>query len=75
MKTPWMLAVVLTLAAFRPSAAKAEDGAERDRSLPRPDNKWDELCAPPLPVPPPVVEPPPIVSSPIIPPPLVPPPA
>lgn len=39
---------------------------ERDRRHARPDNKWDELCAPPAPPPvdPPAIEPPALIPPP-----------
>lgn len=58
-------------------AAKDLRDAERGRTHPRPDNKWDELCAPPPPpVEPPAVEPPVDAQpAPMLPPGMVPPPA
>ncbi len=57
-------------------AAKDERDAERERTHPRQDNVWDELCAPPLPPPvmdPPAVEPPADMDPVLLPPPLLPP--
>lgn len=63
-------------------AAKDERDAERERTHPRPDNVWDELCAPALPPlpppPPPLVDPPaeevqPPLPEPILPPGVLPP--
>lgn len=45
-------------------AAKDRRDAERGRLHPRPDNKWDALCAPPPPPPPPPVEAPPATEPP-----------
>jgi len=64
-------------------AIKGERDAERERSHTRPDNVWDELCAPPPPPPPPpppapVAPPaagiPPPLPGPPVPPGLLPPP-
>lgn len=57
-------------------AVKDLRDVERDRRNPRPDNKWDELCAPPPPppAPDPVVVPPPVLPPPIMPPPIMMPP-